>query len=59
MKSKQSWNEKLNDAKDLPRVQPMADRMIPKWRNGTMVLPAPVEVDQLSCSVPKGKATGL
>jgi len=59
MKSKRSWKEKLNDAKDLPKVQPIPDRMIPKWGKGTMVLPAPVEVDHLMRSVPKGKVTTI
>ena len=37
----------------------MPDRMIPKWENGTMVLPAPMEVDYLMRSVPKGKVTTI
>jgi len=59
MKTKRSWKEKLNDAKDLPKVQPIPDRMIPKWGNGTMVLPAPLEVDQLMRSVPRGRVTTI
>jgi len=59
MKSNRSWKEKLHDAKDLPRVQPIPGRMIPKWGSGTMVLPAPVEVDHLMRSVPKGKVTTI
>jgi alkylated DNA nucleotide flippase Atl1 len=59
MKPKRSWKEKLHDAKDLPRVQPIPGRMIPKWGSGTMVLPAPVEVDHLMRSVPKGKVTTI
>jgi hypothetical protein len=59
MKAKRTWKEKLNDAKDLPRVQPVPDRMVSKWGAGTMVLPAPVEVDELMRSVPKGKVTTI
>jgi alkylated DNA nucleotide flippase Atl1 len=59
MKPKRSWKEKLNDAKDLPKVQPVPDRMVSKWGAGTMVLPAPVEVDELMRAVPKGKVTTI
>ena len=59
MKAKRTWREKLNDAKDLPSVQPVPDRMVSKWGAGTMVLPAPVEVDELMRSVPKGKVTTI
>jgi alkylated DNA nucleotide flippase Atl1 len=59
MKPQRSWKEKLNDAKDLPKVQPIPDRMIPKWGTGTMVLPAPREVDAMMRAVPKGRVTTI
>jgi len=59
MRPKRSWKEKLDDAKDLPRVQPVPDRMIQKWGKGTMVLPAPAEVDEFMRAVPKGKVTTI
>lgn len=40
MKAKKSWREKLLDSKGLPK---------------TMVIPAPIEVDQLMRRVPRGK----
>jgi hypothetical protein len=56
-KSKKSWVEKLNDCKDLPRVEPITDRMSQKWGEGTVVIPAPLEVDALMRKVPRGKLT--
>ena len=59
MKSKKSWGEKLNDAKDLPKVEVIPERMAAKWGAGTLVIPAPKEVDELMRSVPKGKVTTI
>ena len=55
MKKKKSWREKLADAKDLPKVVAIPPGMQPKWGSGTIVIPAPVEVDQIMRKVPKGK----
>jgi alkylated DNA nucleotide flippase Atl1 len=55
MKKKKSWREKLADAKDLPKVVAVPPGMQPKWGSGTIVIPAPVEVDQIMRKVPKGK----
>jgi len=52
---KKSWREKLADDKGLPRVGPVTGKMSTKWGTGTMVIPAPREVDQLMRKVPKGK----
>ena len=59
MKKKKSWQEKLADQKDLPKVEVIPDKLISKWGAGTMVIPAPVEVDQLMRSVSKGKVTTI
>lgn len=59
MKPKKSWREKLNDSKDLPRVAAIPKRMTAKWGEGSLVIPAPLEVDQLMRSVPKGKVTTI
>ncbi|MFA5054637.1 MAG: MGMT family protein [Dehalococcoidia bacterium] len=52
---KKSWREKLNDSKDLPRVEVIDDRMSKRWGTGTFVIPAPIEVDEIMRRVPKGK----
>jgi alkylated DNA nucleotide flippase Atl1 len=55
MKKRKSWREKLADAKDLPKVVAIPPGMQPQWGTGTVVIPAPVEVDQIMRRVPKGK----
>jgi alkylated DNA nucleotide flippase Atl1 len=52
---KKSWREKLADSKGLPRVEPITERMSVRWGEGTIVIPAPVEVDEIMKQVPKGK----
>jgi alkylated DNA nucleotide flippase Atl1 len=59
MYRKRTFREKLADNKDLPRVQPLAAGMKRRWGPGTIVLPAPGEVDALMRSVPKGKVTTI
>lgn len=59
MRKKKSWQEKLADKKDLPKVEAIPDKLISKWGVGTFVIPAPVEVDQLMRGVPKGKVTTI
>lgn len=55
MKAKKSWREKLTDAKGLPKVAKVTGNMKKRWGTGTMVIPAPVEVDELMKRVPKGR----
>jgi alkylated DNA nucleotide flippase Atl1 len=55
MPKKKSWCEKLQDNKNLPKVEEIADKMSKRWGMGTMVIPAPMEVDEIMKSVPKGK----
>ncbi len=59
MRQKKTFREKLADAKDFPRVQPLAGRMKRQLGQGTMVLPAPWEVDQLMRQVHKGRLTTI
>jgi hypothetical protein len=59
MKARKSWREKLADSKDLPRVQAIPDRMKAKWGEGTLVIPAPGEVDEMMRRVRKGKVTTI
>lgn len=52
---KKSWREKLADDKGLPKVGPVTGKMSGRWGTGTMVIPAPREVDALMRQVPKGR----
>lgn len=54
-KPKKSWKEKLNDSKDLPKVEVITDKMSKRWGTGTVVIPAPIEVDEIMKRVPKGR----
>jgi hypothetical protein len=54
-KKKSSWVEKLHDSKGLPRVEKITEKMSKRWGTGTVVIPAPIEVDELMRKVPKGK----
>ena len=55
MRQKKSWREKLADSKDLPKVVTITEKMSKAWGKGTIVVPAPREVDQIMKQVPKGK----
>ena len=55
MKPRKSWREKLTDSKGLPKVGRVEGKMTTRWGTGTMVIPAPIEVDELMRRVPKGK----
>ncbi len=54
-KLKKSWQEKLADSKDLPRVVEITDKMSQRWGTGTVCIPAPIEVDEIMRQVPRGK----
>jgi alkylated DNA nucleotide flippase Atl1 len=58
-KLKKSWREKLADDKDLPRVVEITGKMSTRWGTGTVVIPAPREVDEIMRSVPGGKLTTI
>ena len=45
MKARKSWREKLADSKGLPKIGEVTGKMSARWGKGTMVIPAPVEVD--------------
>ena len=55
MPSKKTWVEKLNDSKGLPKVEKITDKMSKRWGTGTVVIPAPIEVDEMMRKVPAGK----
>jgi hypothetical protein len=54
-KKKSTWQKKLNSTKGYPKVEPLTGKMAAKWGTGTLVIPAPIEVDQLMKKAPKGK----
>jgi alkylated DNA nucleotide flippase Atl1 len=56
---KKTWCEKLQDSKDLPRVEKINERMSKRWGTGTVVIPAPTEVDELMKKVPARKLTTI
>ena len=58
-RSRRSWQEKLADSKDLPKMVGLTGKMTKKWGTGTMVIPAPKEVDEIMRKVPKGKLTTI
>lgn len=59
MAKRKSWKEKLADSKDLPKVQKITGRMSKRWGTGTVVIPAPLEVDAIMKKVPKGKLVAI
>jgi len=59
MKKRKSWQEKLADSKDLPKVFTIDGKLSKRWGEGTCVIPAPLEVDQIMRAVPKGKVTTI
>ncbi|MBN1244934.1 MGMT family protein [Candidatus Bathyarchaeota archaeon] len=58
-KKKTTWVEKLNDSKGLPKVEKITDKLSKRWGTGSVVIPAPIEVDELMRQVPSGKLTTI
>jgi alkylated DNA nucleotide flippase Atl1 len=56
---KKSFTEKLEDSKDLPRVEKITAKMSKRLGAGTLVIPAPREVDEIMREVPAGKVTTI
>jgi alkylated DNA nucleotide flippase Atl1 len=56
---KKTWQEKLADSKGLPKIGKVTGKMTTRWGAGTMVVPAPMEVDELMRRVPKGRVTTI
>jgi alkylated DNA nucleotide flippase Atl1 len=57
MKPRKSWREKLENGQGLPQVKRIPPKMRKRCGTGTIVIPAPLEVDALVKRVPKGKVT--
>lgn len=45
-KSKKSWQKKLADSKDFPKVVKIPEKMAKRLGTGTLVIPAPKDVDE-------------
>jgi hypothetical protein len=59
VKKGKSWQEKLHDDKGYPKVDKITDKLSQRWGTGTVVIPAPLEVDGYMRSVPPGKLTTI
>ena len=55
MPKNKSWSEKLRDNNGLPKVEKITDKMSRRWGTGTVVIPAPMEVNEMMRKVPEGK----
>jgi alkylated DNA nucleotide flippase Atl1 len=55
MPKRKSWSEKLKDNKGLPKVEKITDKMSKRWGTGTVVIPAPMEVNEMMRKIPEGK----
>ena len=55
MPRRKSWSEKLKASKGLPKVEKITDKMSKRWGTGTVVIPAPMEVNEMMRRVPEGK----
>lgn len=55
MSRTKSWREKLEDTRGLPKIEKITKKMSKRWGSGTVVIPAPLEVDEIMRKVPKGK----
>lgn len=59
MARRKTWREKLADDKDLPKVITLEEKDAKRWGTGTMVVPAPREVDALMKTVPYGRVVTI
>jgi alkylated DNA nucleotide flippase Atl1 len=59
LSKRKSWSEKLQDSKGLPKVEKITDKMSKRWGSGTVVIPAPIEVNEIMRRVPEGKLTTI
>ncbi len=59
MYRKKTFREKLQDDKGFPRVERLTGGMRRRFGAGTILLPAPSEVEELMRRVPKGKVVTI
>jgi hypothetical protein len=53
------WVEKPNNSKGLSKVEKITDRMSECWGTGSVVIPAPIEVDEIMRKVPVGNLINI
>jgi hypothetical protein len=58
-KKKPTWQEKLRDSKGGPKISTIPEKLAKSWGSGTVVIPAPLEVDAYMRQVPAGKITTI
>jgi hypothetical protein len=56
-RKRKTWQEKLADDKDLPKVITISPKQRATWGEGTCAIPSPREIDMLMRRVPRGKVT--
>jgi hypothetical protein len=56
---KKSWREKLVDDKGLPKIATIDGKKTKRWGTGTVVIPAPIEVDEAMRHIGRGKLTTI
>lgn len=56
---KKSWCEKLADDKGLPKVETIMGKMSKRFGTGTVVIPAPLEVDVTMKTIRRGRLTTI
>ena len=57
-KLRETWREKMvktGEKNKLPQVVEVNEKMSKKWGEGTCVIPAPVDVDEVMKMVPSGR----
>ena len=59
MRTRKTWRQKLADDKGLPKVVKITPRMRACWGRGTVLIPAPREVDAIMRRVPKGRLLAI
>jgi alkylated DNA nucleotide flippase Atl1 len=59
MAKKKTWKEKLEGSSDLPKIQEIASDVAPHRTTSWMVIPSPMEVDEIMKRIPAGKVITL
>ncbi|HLK16861.1 MAG TPA: hypothetical protein VKT78_18780 [Fimbriimonadaceae bacterium] len=55
MAKRRAWQEEPADAKEVPGVVKITGKMSKRWAEGTVVIPAPAELDAIMRAVPAGR----
>ena len=58
-RKRKSWEEKLNDAKDLPKVVQLKGKAKRRWNAETLAIASPREIFSLIQEVPAGKVATI